>query len=113
MKHQESNLQQQCVKWFRYAYPKFIIFAIPNGGQRNVITASILKREGVLKGVSDLFIMEPIKGFHGMFIEMKSRKNKTTPEQDYFIQAAHQRGYKCAICYSFDDFVNEVENYLK
>jgi hypothetical protein len=113
MKHQESNLQQQSVKWFRYAYPKFIIFAIPNGSQRNVITASILKAEGVLSGVSDLFLMEPRKGFHGLFIEMKIKPNKTTKEQDWFLQAAHQRGYKCAICYSFDEFKNEIENYLK
>ena len=33
---------------------KVCYFAIPNGGKRNIITASKLKAEGVKKGVPDL-----------------------------------------------------------
>ena len=54
MKHNESKIQIEIVKYIRYLYPKSILFAIPNGHQRHIITAADLKREGVLAGVSDL-----------------------------------------------------------
>lgn len=48
--------QRQFVSWFRKSYPGIRIFAIPNGGVRNIQTASRLKAEGVSAGVPDLFI---------------------------------------------------------
>ena len=50
MKHEESRLQQNCVKWFRYQYPepKYLIYANANGGARSRIEAMIMKGEGVL-----------------------------------------------------------------
>ena len=82
MKHIEDNLQKACVTWFRLQYPDIVIFAIPNGGKRNVIEASKLKATGVLPGVADLFVMhsnivfyENTEGYimyHGLFIELKA-----------------------------------------
>src|ERR1035437_6995466 len=85
-KHEESALQKTCVKWFRYAYPQFkgCLFAIPNGGKRGVIEASIMKSEGVLAGVSDLQLMIPRKEFHAFFIEMKTAKGKQSDNQKIF-----------------------------
>ena len=56
MKTTEHEIQVNCVNYFRLRYPKGLIFAIPNGGQRNVIVASKLKAEVVLSGVPDLHI---------------------------------------------------------
>ena len=53
MKHVESSLQIQCVRWFRYQYPSRTIFSIPLGGNRNAVTGAILKAEGALAGVAD------------------------------------------------------------
>jgi hypothetical protein len=112
MKNQESKLQQACVTWFRLQYPNKIIFAIPNGGNRNVITATILKREGVLKGIPDLFIAEPNNNYSGLFIEMKHGKNKPSKEQIDIMDKLRERGYKVELCYSFDTFVEMVKKYL-
>jgi hypothetical protein len=120
MKNLESKLQQQCVKWFKYQYPKETIFAIPNGSQRNIITAKILKGEGVLAGVSDLMILGSkvvqdgidMNVWCGMFIEMKSEKGKLSDSQKAFIENATEKGYYCAVCNSFESFVKEVKNYL-
>ena len=53
MKHIESTLQVSCVRYFRYQYPQYkkLLFSIPNGGKRGVVTASIMKQEGALAGV--------------------------------------------------------------
>ena len=39
--HTESDLQRQCVSWFRLQYPTdaLMLFAVPNGGGRSVVEA--------------------------------------------------------------------------
>lgn len=64
--HQE---QVAFVEWFRLQFPGVMIFAIPNGGARNIVTAKKLKAEGVLPGVADLYILK-----WRLWIEMKRRK---------------------------------------
>jgi hypothetical protein len=112
MKNQESRLQQTCVTWFSFRHPNKIIFAIPNGSKRNIITATILKREGVLKGIPDLFIAEPMNNYSGLFIEMKHGKNKPSKEQVDIMDKLRERGYKVELCYTFDSFVQIVNDYL-
>ena len=48
--YQESQLQQMCVRYFRYKYPQYLIYAVSNGGLRNSAEAKRLKEEGVLAG---------------------------------------------------------------
>jgi hypothetical protein len=110
----ESALQKGCVTWFRYQYRDLekLFFAIPNGGKRNRREAQILKAEGVVAGVSDLFLSVPRNGYHGFYIELKWNKNVTTKEQNLFQAEAGKHGYKTAVIRSFDDFKREIENYL-
>lgn len=124
----EDKLQAACVKWFRLQYPQYTIFAIPNGGNRNAITGAMLKKTGTLAGVADLFLMassvywrnridnlpgKVAERHHGLFIEMKVGKNGQTATQKKFQQQAEYQGYKYVICRSFDEFRNEIENYLR
>ena len=81
MKNLESKLQIECVKWFRLQFSNVLIFSIPNGGQRSLITAKILKAEGTVSGVADLQIMKAKKGYNGLFIEMKYGKGKQSENQ--------------------------------
>ena len=113
MKTQESNLQIQCVKWFRLQYPNVIIASIPNGGKRNSITASILKQEGVLSGMPDLIVCCAKNGYNGLFIEMKFGKNKLSANQVEVIEKLKQEVYKVEVCYTFDEFVKVCNEYLK
>lgn len=74
MRHQESIIQQTCVRWFRMKYPQLalLLFAVPNGGARLRSEAAIMKAEGTMKGVADLLLLFPAKRFHGLCIEMKT-----------------------------------------
>ena len=113
MKGKEANLQSECIKWFRLQYPDFIIFAIPNGGTRNVIEAANLKRQGVLPGVADLFVPISNGVYFGLFIEMKIKGGKQTESQKWFEQKVIGRAYNYVVCHSFDEFRNTIENYFK
>ncbi len=110
----EHDIQVTCINWFRLSYPKYRqhLFAIPNGGARNKIVAYKLKAEGVLKGVADLFLAYPSGGYHGMFIEMKKKGNYATKEQKELMALYADTGYRCEVCYSLDEFVNVIKEYM-
>jgi hypothetical protein len=114
MRKKESQLQQSCVEWFRFSFPQFkqLLFAIPNGGKRNIITAMTMKREGVVAGVPDLFLSIPRNEFHGFYIEMKHGKNTLTEQQELFFNSAKKNNYKCEVITSLDQFIREVTYYI-
>lgn len=90
----------------------YLAFAIPNGGARNAVTGAMLKREGVLKGVFDIFIGWPRNGKHGILIEMKRRKGgEVTKEQISFKAKMEAAGYECHICKGWEEAKQVVVNY--
>lgn len=110
----EHDEQVATVEWFRKQYPtlKYCLFAIPNGGLRHIRVAMTLKKEGVLSGVSDLFLMVSRGTLHGLFIEMKTAKGKVSDSQQKFLDIARQQGYEAIVCYGFEDAKNKIKKYL-
>ena len=107
----ESILQTACVRWFRLQYPDLIIYAVPNGGSRNVREAQRLKAEGVLAGVADLVVLLP-QG-KSLYIEMKVKGNRQTENQKAFQGKAITLGHSYTVCYSFEEFKNAVESAIE
>ena len=115
MKISEHQEQVMLITWFRMQYPKFKLHlrAIPKGGSRHIVTAVNLKAEGVLAGVSDLFLMIPKGEYHGMFIEMKAKAGKVSDSQKEFMAAASSMNYKTVVCYGFDEAKEAITKYLQ
>jgi hypothetical protein len=118
MKYDESQRQQALIKWWGFAHKKHGVaeaqlLAIPNGGARNIITGARLKKEGVRRGIPDLFLAVPAGGHHGLFIEMKTPSGKLSAEQDNRMAELFSAGYECVVCCSFDAAKWEIETYLK
>jgi len=111
-KYNESKLQSSCVKYFRYNYRDLVLYSIPNGGLRDKRNAVVLKREGVLPGVPDLFLAHSSNGYHGLYIELKVGKNKLTDHQKRVINKLEKENYKVVVCYSLDEFITAVREYL-
>ena len=113
MKNHESKLQQSCIAWFDYQYPKYrmLLFAIPNGGKRNIVTASIQKREGVRSGVADLFLAVPSSDNNGTFIEMKFGNGKQSENQKEF-ESAVKSNYRYEVVNSLDRFMEVVNSII-
>lgn len=76
----EDQLQSKFYQYVWNNYPQLrrCIWAVPNGGLRDKVTAAKLKATGMLKGVWDLHIF-----YRGQFyiIETKIGNNQLTPEQ--------------------------------
>ena len=131
MQHTESKIQIACVIWFHVQYrnePDLCrhFFSVPNGGKRSkklVKTKSgykyistegkILKDEGAKAGVSDLLLLIPNSRHTFLSIEMKSPTGSQSKEQKEFGFSVSKLGFgKYVICKSFDEFRNEIQNYL-
>jgi hypothetical protein len=100
-----------CVQWVRIQFPHLTLFAIPNGGRRGKVEAAIMKGEGVLAGVADLFLMFPNMEYHGLFIEMKTSDGKQSDSQRSFERKATENGYCYKVCRTFEDFQDVVLTY--
>lgn len=111
---EEHQTQCACIQWFRCQYPHFRhnLFAVPNGGRRDLVTAARLKAEGVLAGVADLILLKSNSRYGALLIEMKTRKGRQADTQRAWQQLIERDGYKYVVCRSVDDFISEVKGYL-
>ena len=110
----EHALQVSCVRWFRYQYPKEIIMAIPNGGYRAAKTAAIMKAEGQMAGIPDLFIAAARGDKHGLWIEMKNGKaGRLSPVQKEIHKKLEDQGYQVEVIRDDIAFRDTVNKYLK
>ena len=102
-KRSEATEQEIVINW---------CYHVPNGGSRNQLEAANLKRQGVKAGVPDLNLPVALNGFHGLYIEMKFGKNKTTEKQKWWLEQLQKQGYKTAVCYGADEAIDTIKEYL-
>ena len=114
-KDEEHKLQVSMMNWFRLQYPsmRHNLFAIPNGGRRDVITGRRLKEEGVLAGVSDLILLKRNRHYGALLIETKTRKGTQRNSQKEWESKITEDGYKYVVVRSLDEFIKVVNDYLK
>ena len=114
----ERKEQISLITWVKYmvhSIPELeMLFAIPNGGSRNIIEAANLKKSGVKSGVPDLFLSVAKSNLHGLYIEMKrpDGKGKLTESQKEFQKLAVKYNYGYVICDSWDIARKEILLYL-
>ena len=106
-RHIEESIQVACVKWFRLQYPNLVIFAVPNGGSRNLYEAKNMKESGTLAGVADLVIVG--NGGKVLFVEMKAGRNKQEDNQILFQKNVERLGHKYVVCRSIEGFKKEID----
>lgn len=103
-KRSEATEQERVINWATFYAKDFpeldLLHHIPNGGSRNQLEAANLKRQGVKAGVPDLCLPVAKNGKHGLYVEMKWGKNKTTDKQDWWLEQLRQQGYETAVCWS-------------
>ena len=100
----EEKEQVRFVAWFRKTFPHHLIFAIPNGGKRDAVTANHLKAQGAVAGIPDLFIPA-----WETWIEMKKkpgpdgRRPTTNVKQKRIMKYLSANGYRCFVCYGCEE----------
>lgn len=117
MRHDEENFQIGVVRMLRMA--GHLVFAVPNGGNRNLREAARLKAQGVMAGVSDLIILLPNKRVYFVEIKNPNGKGRQSPLQREFEENVRAMGHTYQIWDKWaqvEDFINahrkEVSNFM-
>lgn len=117
-RHEEADQQAMFMEWCRWAakhtsdYPMLrLIHCSLNGVKLSATQACRAKQQGMLKGVCDLFLPVPKKGFNGLFLEMKSETGRVTPEQSRFMRDVVDMGYDAHVCYSAKEAIAVIQGY--
>lgn len=117
MNHYEDAEQAAIFEWAKLQkqrYPELaLLYHVPNGGKRDARTAAILKRCGVKAGVPDLVLPVARCGYHGLYIELKAGKNRTSEKQDIWLKNLREQGHMTAVCYGFEEATNMILRYLE
>ena len=113
----EHQLQVAVIQWWNrvhaiYGVPAEALFAIPNGGARDVITGARLKAEGVRRGIPDLMLAMRCHARSGLFIEMKVGSNKLSEHQSAFATHLLVNGYAFATCYTSERAIQAIVDYI-
>jgi hypothetical protein len=110
-----SEHEEQCavISWCNTHPIAKHIFAIPNGSYKSAASANRFKAEGLRAGVPDLFLPEPRRGYHGLFIEMKRTKGAYTSQlqDDWLIFLASNR-YCTQVANGADEAIDRIKWYL-
>ena len=113
----ESGHQEALFNWAAYRtglMPELeYMYHVPNGGKRDAATAVALKRQGVKAGVPDIMLPAARAGYHGLYIELKVGKNRTSKNQDTWLENLNAQGYKAVVCYGFNETTNMILRYLE
>ena len=111
--HDEQAALFQWAALHASRYPELgLMFAIPNGGKRDPVTAVRLRDEGVKPGVPDVCLPVARQGWHGLFIELKWGRNKTTDRQNEWLDRLMEQGYLAVVCYGWQEAMDVIRDYL-
>jgi hypothetical protein len=98
-----------------------LLFAVPNGGERDIITASKMRATGTKPGVADIILLVPRGKFHGLALELKRPVHKPkhisssgglSDAQIAFKNDVQEQGYAWAVAYGWEEAVHYIERYM-
>ena len=122
-KIKETSHQQGFIAWcerhnFYTSHSEYLpnkkyvgcVFAVPNGGLRKASEATLLKREGLLTGASDVVIMLPSKV---VFMEFKTDDGKQSQKQKDFQAVCGVLGLEYYLVWSSFEAVSIIKGLTK
>ncbi len=89
-----------------------LMYHIPNEGKRSAALGAKMKREGLKAGVPDICLPVARSGCHGLYIELKAGRNKTTENQKRWLADLAEQGYMTAVCYGWEAASKVIVKYL-
>jgi hypothetical protein len=115
----EQQHQEELFRWAEQEIKKgrsslLLLGSIPNGirmlrwnAMRNYRTM------GFRKGMPDIYFLRPLGRWHGLFIELKSRKqtSKASKVQQRMLGLLYENGYQTSICHGYEEAIRVINDY--
>ena len=123
----EHQIQVAIVEWaYLHEIPfnglklRDLLIKIPNEGKRSQFIGNKMKKEGLRKGVSDLFLAFPtlvkynkkLHKFCGLWIEVKSLHGVISKEQKLWAEIMMLVGYRVVLVRTVDEGIQAIKDYL-
>lgn len=89
-----------------------LAFHIPNESKASIPRRQSLKRAGLKKGVPDICVPVSSGEFHALYIEMKVKPNRPSPEQIQLIDELNKVGNYACLCWSAEEAIDILDLYL-
>lgn len=108
----ETQEQKQLIQWCRCDLRFQYLFHISNesiGGPGWLVRN---RQMGVRSGVPDLFYPIPMNGYHGLFIEMKTKKGRLDVNQKKWIKVLNDLGYKAVVAHGWEKARDQLLEYI-
>lgn len=111
----EQVAQVNIMNWLQYNYPDEYkdTLHIANERRCSIQQGVLLKKLGVKRGVSDMFMAVPRGGYSGLWIELKVGKGKPSKEQQEFLARMTLRGYMAACVWGYEGATEVIASYLE
>lgn len=74
---------------------------------------AVLKRMGVIPGISDIFIPRKSGIYSGLWLELKVGKNKPTPAQADFLVQMTKEGYMAVCVYGSEAAIEFIKTFYE
>lgn len=116
VKHEEADIQSEFFNQVGFIFPNLpekLLFAVPNGGSRHKVEAANMKRQGVRRGVSDVILLIPKKGFASLCLEFKTKTGTQSDDQKEFQRQAELCKSKYVIVRSAKQAIKVMKQYLE
>jgi hypothetical protein len=105
----EHAMQVAVVDWAQLQAhvirPLALLYAIPNGGKRPPRVGRKMKDEGARKGVLDLNLPVPARGFCGLWVEMKTTVGVVSDDQKWWRDKLRLAGHDVHVCRSIESAI--------
>ena len=109
MSSSEASEQEGLLTWFHHRYPDVLIYHCPNGEYRSPSVAVRLKKQGVVRGIPDLFIPA-----WKIFIELKRVDGGVvSKEQEKIISYLERVGYTVIVAHGATDASIQILEFLE
>jgi hypothetical protein len=109
----ETKEQEALIQRAQYhPITRDLLYAIPNDGKRSVMTGAAFKRRGLRPGMPDICLPYPSKGFHALYIELKTKTGKPTQAQLDCMARLNRAGNYAVIAYGWEQAWEIISDYL-
>lgn len=108
----EESIHKTVMDWvFRHPHINKLVLHFPNEGKRTQSYGRLMNDLGMRKGTPDLFIMMARHGYHGAWIELKSKNGIVSSAQKDFMRDADLQNYFTQVCQSIEETINIINWY--
>lgn len=113
MRRTEKQEQEDLFRWASYRPDLKLMYHVTNEGRRSIQHAMSLKRQGMKPGVPDICLPVSRGRYHALYIELKAKGGRLSPEQREWQRDLLAEGNCATVCYGFEQAKQTIDWYMR